>query len=630
MNLNAIKKRIQIEMSSIEKRVINKNHIVFELEADSTIPSEYIIMMHFFGEIDIKLEKKITKYLLSKQNKDGGWPLFYEGESNLSASVKSYFALKLSGFDPNSTQMIAAKKKIIEMGGAEKSNVFTRITLALFQQVSWKTVPSMPIEIMCLPKWFPFHLTKISYWSRTVVVPLLIIMKKKPIANNPNNVSISELFCQEQDYLRNLPRAEKENFLTKFFIKLDNLIKLIEPHFSQKLKKKSLDTAYEWIVKRLNDKDGLGGIFPAMVNALIALKLDNNNRFKSEIVLAEKALRELLVIKKTEAYCQPCLSPIWDTGWVGLAFMENKKNVQNFVYWLLEREIKIPGDWSENKPELKPGGWAFQFKNDFYPDVDDTALIGMLLHRYNLKIRDKKIDMCINRTKNWIIGMQSKNGGWGSFDVDNTYFYLNYIPFADHGALLDPPTADVSSRCISFLAQIQNKGTEKAIQRGVNYLVSQQEDDGSWYGRWGTNYIYGTWSALSALNLVEFAGKEKVFERSINYLKTTQQNDGGWGEDGRTYDKNFIGYKVKSTPSQTAWAIMGLISAGEIKSNAVKRGIDYLLRKKEWNEDLYTAVGFPKVFYLKYHGYSKYFPLLALSKYKNLIKSNSQKPVFGA
>ena len=224
--------------------------------------------------------------------------------------------------------MKAAKKKIIEMGGAEKSNVFTRITLALFQQISWKTVPSMPIEIMCLPKWFPFHLTKISYWSRTVVVPLLIIMKKKPIANNPNNVSISELFCQEQDYVRNLPRSEKE-LSDKVFIKLDNVIKLIEPHFSQKLKK-SLDLAYEWIVKRLNKKDGLGGIFPAMVNALIALKLDNNNRFKSEIVLAEKALTELLVIKKTEAYCQPCLSPIWDTGWVGLAFMENKKNIQNF------------------------------------------------------------------------------------------------------------------------------------------------------------------------------------------------------------------------------------------------------------------------------------------------------------
>ena len=630
MDLNAINKRIQIEVSSIQKKIINKNHIVFELEADSTIPSEYIIMMHFFGEIDIKLEKKITKYLLNKQNKDGGWPLFYGGDSNLSASVKSYFALKLCGFDLNSRQMIAAKKKIVEMGGAEKSNVFTRITLALFQQISWETVPSMPIEIMSLPKWFPFHLTKISYWSRTVVVPLLIIMKKKPVANNPNNVSIGELFCQKQESIRNLPRAEKENFLTKFFIKLDNVIKLIEPHFSKKLKKKSLDLAYRWIVKRLNKKDGLGGIFPAMVNALIALKLDNNNRFKSEIILAEKALKELLVIKKNEAYCQPCLSPIWDTGWVGLAFMENKKNIQNFISWLLEREIKILGDWSENKPKLRPGGWAFQYRNDFYPDVDDTALIGMLLHRYNLRIKNKDIDMCVHRTRDWIIGMQSKNGGWGSFDVDNTNFYLNHIPFADHGALLDPPTADVSARCISFLAQIQNDKATKTIQKGVNYLISQQEGNGSWYGRWGTNYIYGTWSVLSALNLVEFSGKEKVIKRSINYLKATQQNDGGWGEDGRTYDKKFIGYKVKSTPSQTAWAIMGLISAGEIKSDAVKKGIGYLLNKKKWDEALFTAVGFPKVFYLKYHGYSKYFPLLALSKYKNLVKSNSQKPVYGA
>ena len=629
MDLIEINKKIKVEMSSMKKKIINNNHIVFELEADSTIPSEYIIMMHFLGDIDIDLEKKIINYLLKKQNTDGGWPLFYGGDSNLSASVKAYFALKLSGYDTNSKTMLIAKKKIIGMGGAENSNVFTRITLALFNQISWETIPSMPVEIMVLPKWFPFHLTKISYWSRTVVVPLLIIMTKKPSANNPNNISIEELFCKPQESFKNLSKSESEGLLPGFFEKVDYLLKSTEPFFSKKLRKKSIELAYKWIIERLNQNDGLGGIFPAMVNALISLELDDKKRFKNEIVLAKKALKDLLIIKKDAAYCQPCLSPVWDTGWVGITFIENNQNIKNFVDWLLNKEIKTVGDWAEKRPKLQPGGWAFQYNNDFYPDVDDTALIGMLLHRYNLKIKSKEIDSCIQRTKNWIVGMQSKNGGGGSFDADNTYYYLNHIPFADHGALLDPPTADVSARCISFLAQIQNTEIQKTIQKGVDYLVSEQENDGSWYGRWGTNYIYGTWSVLSALNLVEFRDKDVIFKKAVDYLKKTQQKDGGWGEDGRTYDKKFIGYKINSTPSQTAWAVMGLISAGEIKSDAVKNGISFLLKKK-WDEEMFTAVGFPKVFYLKYHGYAKYFPLLAISKYKNLIKSNSNKPIYGA
>ena len=629
MDLIEINKKIKVEMSLIKKKIINNNHIVFELEADSTIPSEYIIMMHFLGDIDVELEKKIVNYLLKKQNPDGGWPLFYGGDSNLSTSVKAYFALKLSGYSINSKIMLVAKKKIIEMGGAENSNVFTRITLALFQQISWETVPSMPIEIMILPKWFPFHLTKISYWSRTVVVPLLIIMTKKPSANNPNNISIEELFCKPQESFKSLSKLKSEGLLPRFFEKVDYLLKSSEPYFSKKLRKKSIDLAYKWIIQRLNQNDGLGGIFPAMVNALISLELDDKKRFKNEIILAKKALKNLLIVKKDEAYCQPCLSPIWDTGWVGITFIENNKNIKNFVDWLLNKEIKTAGDWVEKRPKLQPGGWAFQYNNDFYPDVDDTALIGMLLHRYNLKIKNKEIDRCIQRTKNWIVGMQSKNGGWGSFDADNTYYYLNHIPFADHGALLDPPTADVSARCISFLAQIQNTDIQKPIQKGIDYLVSEQENDGSWYGRWGTNYIYGTWSVLSALNLVEFKGKDVIFKKAVDFLKKNQQKDGGWGEDGRTYDKKFIGYKINSTPSQTAWAVMGLMSAGEIKSNAVKNGIGFLLKKK-WDEEMFTAVGFPKVFYLKYHGYAKYFPLLAISKYKNLVKSNSHKPIYGA
>lgn len=630
MHLDKINNKIRKQMSFIKKKIISNKFIVFELEADSTISSEYVLLMHFLGDIDTNLEKKISEYLVNRQNKDGGWPLFYGGESNLSASVKSYFALKLSGYDENTRLMLSAKKKIHELGGAENSNVFTRISLALFQQIRWETIPSMPIEIMSLPKWFPFHLSKISYWSRTVLVPLLIIMRKKPYANNPNNISISELFCKEHETLKNLPKTENDNFLSKLFVKVDSLIKLIEPFIPLQIKDKSLELAYQWIIKRLNGKDGLGGIFPAMVNALIALNLDEKKRFVNQVATTKRAIKNLLVIKKKEAYCQPCLSPIWDTGWVALGLLENNQRIEGLVKWLLSKEIKNYGDWSEQIGGVRPGGWAFQFNNNFYPDVDDTALIGMLLHRYNLKAREKKITECIQRTQDWIVGMQSKNGGWGSFDSNNTYNYLNNIPFADHGALLDPPTADVTGRCVSFLAQVQKKDNQKILKKAVKYLLNEQEKNGSWFGRWGTNYIYGTWSVLSALNLVEFEEKKIVFEKAISYLKKNQKKDGGWGEDGRTYDKKFIGHEVISTPSQTSWAIMGLLCAGEVKSDSVKRGINYLTTLGKWEEEMFTAVGFPKVFYLKYHGYSKYFPLLALSKYRNLIKSNSQKPIYGA
>ena len=505
MTLENVNKVVAKKISLLKNRIKNKDHIVYELEADTTIPSEYIILMHFIGEVDLKLQIKIVKYLLKKQNPDGGWPLFFGGESNLSTSVKTYFALKLAQSSIKEDYMVNAKKCILSLGGAEKSNVFTRITLALFKQISWKTIPIMPIEIMKLPKWFPFHLNKISYWSRTVLVPLLIIMLKKPVANNPNEVNLNEIFLKERASLNSLPPDSNSGFLLFFFRLLDSLLRYIEPKLSKKKKKQSLNDAYSWILERLNKNDGLGGIFPAMVNSFIALSIDEKNRFLKEINVVRNSLKKLIVEKRTEAYLQPCLSPVWDTGWVGCALQENEQNIDRFVKWLLKKEIKIRGDWSAARPNLKPGGWAFQFNNAFYPDVDDTALVGILLHRYNKKKRRKEIEHCIRRTRDWVIGMQSKNGGWGSFDADNSYSYLNFIPFADHGALLDPPTSDVSARCLSFLAQIQednsNKETSYSIEKGVKYIVNEQEKNGSWFGRWGTNYIYGTWSVLSALNL---------------------------------------------------------------------------------------------------------------------------------
>ncbi len=628
--LSAYKNKFKKLLKDQEAKKLKEGCYVYELEADTTIPSEYILLMHYLGSIDLKLQDKIVKYLLQKQNKFGGWPLFFDGETDLSASVKAYYALKLSGMNENSSQLTKARNCILKLGGAEKANVFTKISLALFGQITWDSIPLMPIEIMKFPKWFPFNIYKISYWSRTVLVPLLIIMYEKPVASNPNKISITELFLNPKSQKTKVKLNYENNFLSRFFILLDSLARIIFPIFSNKFKNSCEEKAIKWTLERLNGEDGLGGIFPAMVNSLIAFHTIDENKYKNEIKISKKAIDKLIIEKKSYAYCQPCVSPVWDTGWMGIIKLENNYEVEDLVDWFLKKEIKLKGDWTHKNKDAKAGGWAFQFKNDYYPDVDDTALVGMFLERYNRTRKRKSVTLAIERTRKWITSMQSKNGGWGAFDIDNTHYVLNSIPFADHGALLDPPTADVSARCLSFLKQLNDPRDTDSINRGVGFLISEQEKDGSWYGRWGTNYIYGTWSVLSALNLIDFKNKSLVINNAVNYLKKMQRKDGGWGEDGKSYYKGFENTAKKSTPSQTAWALMGLLAAGKIDSKEVEKGLRFLTNKNtKFEEDFFTAVGFPKVFYLKYHGYAEYFPLLAISKIKNQLKKNSITPLYG-
>ena len=618
------------QLKSQETKKLKEGCYVYELEADTTIPSEYILLMHFFGDINIELQDKIVKYILRKQNKYGGWPLFFDGDSDLSASVKAYYALKLAGLNKKSKCMLKARDCILKLGGVEKTNVFTKISLALFDQISWDSVPFMPIEIMKFPNWFPFNIYKISYWSRTVLIPLLIVMNRKPFASNPNKISITELYSCTKNSSRKIDIIAKDNVLSKFFIYLDRFARVLFPFFSGKFKKDCEKIAIKWIIQRINGEDGLGGIFPAMVNSLIALSIVDKHKYSKEIKLAHKAINRLIVEKKEYAYCQPCFSPVWDSGWMGILKLENKIYDDDLVNWLLKKEIKIKGDWSHQRNNIAPGGWAFQFNNDFYPDVDDTALVGMFLDRYNRKKKRIDVRNALERTRKWIVSMQSDNGGWGAFDINNTHHSLNSIPFADHGALLDPPTADVSARCLSFLKQMNNDNDKNCIDKAINFLILEQENNGSWYGRWGTNYIYGTWSVLSALNLVEFKDKEQVFDKAVNYLIKMQRKDGGWGEDGKSYYKNFENFSKKSTPSQTSWALMGLLAASQLKTPTVVKGLKFLTNNKnKFEENYYTAVGFPKVFYLKYHGYAEYFPLLAISKIKNQLNKNSFSPLYG-
>lgn len=613
-------------------------HWIFEFEADATIPAEYIFLRHFLGDIDDPayqaLEQKLARYLRRIQGAHGGWPLFPEGDFNISASVKAYWALKLAGDSIDAPHMLRAKEAILQFGGAQKANVFTRIALALFGLIPWRAVPIMPVEVMLFPKWFPFTLAKVSYWSRTVIAPLLILMHLKPRARNPKGVRLDELFPDHPEKLRYTMNATG-TWLGAVFAGIDKVLRFLEPRLSKKRKARAVEAALDFIVPRLNGEDGLGGIFPAMAGAVMAFDALGIARNDWRLKTAISSVEKLVIDHGEEAYVQPCLSPIWDTCLAAHALLEAGEDprgpcLAKAYEWLAEREItKVKGDWAWTRPILAPSGWAFQYWNDYYPDVDDTAVVVTALDRGG----DPQYRPAIERALTWVEGMQSKNGGWGAFDADNTHYYLNHIPFADHGALLDPPTVDVSARCLSMLAQLGRDKNDPVVKRAIAYLKKEQEKDGSWFGRWGINYIYGTWSALSALNAIGEDMNQPYIRRAVSYLKSFQQKDGGWGEDGATYWKERVGEVKGSTPSQTAWAILGLMAAGEVDDPAVEKGVDYLLQAPrdgaKWEENLMTGVGFPRVFYLRYVGYSAYFCTWALARYKNLKAANEKRTKWG-
>jgi len=637
---------------------------VFALEADTTIASEYVMLQRFLGRpLSAELQQRLANYLLSRQLPDGSWPLYAEdGFANISATVKAYFALKLLGYDAQCEPLVRARQIVLSLGGAEHCNVFTRIALALFGQIPWRTTPAMPVEVMLLPRWFFFHLSKISYWARTVVVPLLILYANKPVCRLEPWEGIPELFVMPPDKLGHLDTCKPGQWRKNLFVMVDRLIKPMLRWVPRGLREQAMRAAETWMREHMQGAGGIGAIFPAMANAVMALQVLGCPEDDPDYRRGIKALDDLLIERcdvsarddtpispcwcpgtaaalahdptpagshaagGEQGICQPCASPVWDTALALTALLEaglddKHRAADSAVRWLLDQQVDIKGDWAQRVRDLEPGGWAFQYENALYPDLDDTSKVIMSLVRAGA-LDNPAYRQEMSRAINWVIGMQSSDGGWGAFDVDNNYLYLNDIPFADHGALLDPSTADVTGRCVEMLGMVGFGRDFPPIARGIEYLRREQEPFGGWYGRWGVNYIYGTWSALSGLCLVGEDLQAPSIRKAVSWLESVQNPDGGWGETCYSYDDPAMAGRGASTASQTAWALLGLLSAGEVDNIAVRRGIQYLVEEQNrwggWDERHFTGTGFPRVFYLRYHGYSQYFPLWAIGVYECL------------
>lgn len=601
-----------------------------ELEADSTLTSEYIMLRHFLGRVDRLRERKAVNYLLAKQLPDGGWDLFPGSPSDISATVKAYFALKLAGHSADESFMLRARENILAKGGVTKANVFTKITLALFGQYDWQGVPAMPVEIMLLPRWSYFNLSEVSYWSRTVMVPLLILMDLKPVCPVPAGAGIDELYIPSRAAadLR-FPLSDELLSWKNFFIGLDSLLPGLERWAPRPFRARARQQALAWTLTRMGP-GGLGGIYPAMANAVMALHTLGYTEDHPKMAEGLKEIEDLGIETADAFHLQPCLSPVWDTALAMNALVESGLAADHSALgkaaaWLLQEQILRRGDWQVKRPNLPAGGWPFQFRNDFYPDTDDTAVALMALKKVRLPDR-AGVQQAIETGLTWFLGMQSENGGWGSFDADNVRSLLNNIPFADHGALLDPPTEDLAGRGLETLGTFGESTEHPHAARALAFIKQTQCADGSWYGRWGANYIYGTWSVLRGLGAIGEDPNASYIRRAVRWLEGCQNADGGWGETCLSYTNPALAGTGESMPSQTAWALLGLHAVGQAGNPAVAKGIQYLLETQKpdgsWDDPFWNATGFPRVFFLKYHLYPVYFPLWALGVYRCALQES--------
>lgn len=600
-----------------------------ELESNVTITAEAVLLHKIWGTDKTRPLHKVETYLRSQQREHGGWELFYGDGGELSTTVEAYMALRLLGVPANDPALVKAKSLILEKGGISKTRIFTKLHLALIGCYNWRGLPSLPSWVMLLPNNFPFNIYELSSWARSSTVPLLIVFDRKPIFKIDQPINLDELYSEGVNNVKwELP---KNGDWSDIFNILDDGFKLAENLNFVPFRNEGIKAAEKWILERQEATGDWGGIIPAMLNSLLALKCLDYDANDPIVYRGLKAV-DNFAIETENNYCvQPCVSPVWDTAWAIRALIDSGVSPDNSAVvkageWLIEKQILDYGDWAVKNHQGKPGAWAFEFDNRFYPDVDDSAVVVMALHQTKLPNEELK-KQAINRALNWIASMQCQPGGWAAFDVDNNQDWLNSVPYGDLKAMIDPNTADVTARVLEMLGACNLSIKPDNLEKSLTYLLDEQEPEGCWFGRWGVNYIYGTSGVLSALALINPQKYEDNIERGAAWLVKVQNNDGGWGETCFSYNDSHLKGKGDSTASQTAWALIGLIAAGEatgkLATDSLEKGINYLLTTQKsdgtWDESYFTGTGFPCHFYLKYHLYQQYFPLIALGRYQAII-----------
>ncbi len=605
----------------------------YELESNVTITAEYLMLFHFVGIKDEERDKKIARYILRHQRTDGTWAIHYGGKGDLSTTVEAYFALKLAGFSADDAALKKARQFILAQGGVERSRVFTKIFLALFGQMDWQAAPAVPVETMLLPHWAPLNIYNFSAWARGTIVPLSILLDLRPVKPLPDQIGVQELYRNPSDRRPPLTTGPIPFFSwKKCFLVLDKLLKIIEASRVRPLRRRALKMAQTWMLEHQEESGDWLGIQPAIVNSMLALISLGDDGVTGPahgpVQKGFEALKRFTIETEDELLLQSCVSPVWDTSLTALALLhsgvsKDHPSLANACRWLSSKQIFRKGDWSIKRPDLEPGGWAFEFENDWQPDVDDTAVVMMFLNRYREGdlVSTEKLEWGLR----WVLGMQGKDGGWGAFDADNNKEIANQIPFADLQAMLDPSTPDVTGRVLELLGMFGYRPTDDVVSRALGFLKRTQEEDGLWWGRWGVNYGYGTWSVLEGLRSIGEEMKAPYVRKAVATLKHHQNADGGWGECCESYEDPRLRLQGKSTPSQTAWVIMALLAAREEACEEVTRGIGFLLDRQKpdgtWDEPEFTATGFPTYFMINYHNYRNCFPLMALGKFMSLCNA---------
>jgi squalene-hopene/tetraprenyl-beta-curcumene cyclase len=617
-----------------------------ELEGDSMLEADYIFLHTLLESGDPgRLQRAFTE-MMRYQKDDGSWSLYPDGPGNISLSVKCYFSAKLMGVSADDPRLIECRAWILAHGGVVECNTFTKMYLCALGQYDYDAVPAIPPEIVLFPNWFYFNIYEISSWSRSILVPLAILYAKKPFKKIPQEHSIDELFVggrSDAELRLKLDRKSKISW-RNFFILLDRVLHFAEAVHLRPLRTIALKRAEKWLLERFEMTDGLGAIYPAMLNAIIALRCLGYSEDDPQVIRARDEFEKLGIeqqptpgMPESTFRMQPAVSPVWDTAQAVYALGEagvprNDARMIKAADWMLSKEVRHKGDWSVKSPNCEPGGWYFEYNNEFYPDTDDTAQVLLALNKVD-NPRERYQHEVAQRAINWEFAMQCRNGGWGSFDKDNTKMIFQYIPFADHNAMLDPPTVDITGRILEMLASYGFTRDDKRVEKAIKFILSEQEPDGSWFGRWGVNYIYGTFLVLRGLDAIGMDHLEPQIQQAAEWIRMVQNPDGGWGETCGCYDDSNTRGIGPSTPSQTAWAMLGLLAAGDDRSDSVAKGVRWLLTHQQpdgsWDEStgdgpshqaLYTGTGFPRVFYLSYSMYRQYFPLLALTSYKQAME----------